>query len=92
MKIKHTTLTVFTLGFVLTFSVLASAQTVDLLPSWNDGTAKQSIVKFVEKVTKAQSPDFVPPAERIAVFDNDGTLRRHRVYAPMVRNSLWHPT
>jgi hypothetical protein len=74
MKIKHTTLTVFTLGFVLTFSVLASAQTVDLLPSWNDGTAKQSIVKFVEKVTKAQSPDFVPPAERIAVFDNDGTL------------------
>ena len=35
---------------------------------------KQSIVKFVEKVTKAQSPDFVPPAERIAVFDNDGTL------------------
>jgi len=46
----------------------------DSLPSWNDGTAKQSIMAFVEQVTKAGSPDFVPPAERIAVFDNDGTL------------------
>lgn len=44
------------------------------LPSWNDGPAKQSILTFVEKVTKPGSPDFVPVAERIAVFDNDGTL------------------
>jgi hypothetical protein len=44
------------------------------LPSWNDGPAKQSIITFVEKVTKAGSPDFVPVPERIAVFDNDGTL------------------
>jgi hypothetical protein len=44
------------------------------LPSWNDGKAKQSIVEFVEKVTQAGSPDFVPSAGRIAVFDNDGTL------------------
>jgi len=44
------------------------------LPSWNDGPAKQSIVAFVEKVTKPGSPDFVPVPERIAVFDNDGTL------------------
>jgi phosphoserine phosphatase len=46
----------------------------DALPSWNEGKAKQSIVDFVAKVTKQGSPDFVPPAERIATFDNDGTL------------------
>jgi phosphoglycolate phosphatase-like HAD superfamily hydrolase len=50
------------------------AQTTDPLPSWNDGPAKQSIITFVEKVTKPGSPDFVPVPERIAVFDNDGTL------------------
>ena len=44
------------------------------LPSWNDGAAKKSIIDFVNKVTKADGPDFVQPAERIAVFDNDGTL------------------
>jgi phosphoserine phosphatase len=46
----------------------------DPLPSWNNGKAKQSIIAFVEKVTKAGSPDFVPVPERIATFDNDGTL------------------
>jgi hypothetical protein len=46
----------------------------DPLPSWNDGAAKKSIVAFVAKVTKPGSPDFVPAAERIATFDNDGTL------------------
>jgi phosphoglycolate phosphatase-like HAD superfamily hydrolase len=46
----------------------------DPLSSWNDGPAKRSIVEFVTKVTKPGSPDFVPVAERIAVFDNDGTL------------------
>ena len=46
----------------------------DPLPSWNDGPAKQSIIAFVEKVTTPGSPDFVPVPERIAVFDNDGTL------------------
>jgi hypothetical protein len=50
------------------------AQSADPLPSWNDGKAKQSIVTFVSKVTKESSPEFVPPAERIATFDNDGTL------------------
>jgi len=44
------------------------------LASWNDGPAKQGIIRFVAKVTKEGSPDFVPPAERIATFDNDGTL------------------
>jgi phosphoglycolate phosphatase-like HAD superfamily hydrolase len=66
--------TVLTLGFVLFFGGLATAQTVDSLPSWNDGKAKQSIIAFVAKVTKAGTPDFVPSAERIATFDNDGTL------------------
>ena len=74
MTIKRTLLTIFTLGFVLVFGSLAAAQTVDSLPSWNDGNAKQSIIAFVEQVTQAGSPNFVPPAERIAVFDNDGTL------------------
>ncbi|MDQ3563448.1 MAG: haloacid dehalogenase-like hydrolase [Pseudomonadota bacterium] len=58
--------------------VLALATTLahatDALPSWNDGKAKQSIVDFVAKVTKEGSSDFVPVAERIATFDNDGTL------------------
>ena len=46
----------------------------DPLPSWNDTAPKKAIVTFVEEVTKEGSPDFVPPAERIATFDNDGTL------------------
>ncbi|HAB17674.1 MAG TPA: HAD family hydrolase [Verrucomicrobiota bacterium] len=44
------------------------------LPSWNDGPAKQAIVAFVAKTTTVGSPEFVPPAERIATFDQDGTL------------------
>jgi len=46
----------------------------DPLPSWKDGPAKQAITGFVTDVTKAGGKDFVPPAQRIAVFDNDGTL------------------
>src|SRR6266567_4449215 len=46
----------------------------DPLPSWNDGATKKSITDFVAKVTKEGSADFVPPNERIATFDNDGTL------------------
>ncbi len=46
----------------------------DPLPSWNAGPAKTAILDFVAKVTKEGSPDIVPPAERIATFDNDGTL------------------
>jgi hypothetical protein len=54
--------------------VTTIAQAADPLPSWNDGKAKQAIVAFVDKVTKEESPDFVPVPERIATFDNDGTL------------------
>lgn len=50
------------------------AMAADPLPSWNDGASKQAIVAFVERVTKEGGADFVPPDERIATFDNDGTL------------------
>jgi len=52
----------------------AVARPADPLPSWNEGPAKKSIVAFVTKVTTKGSLDFVSPAERIATFDNDGTL------------------
>lgn len=51
-----------------------SAFAADPLPSWNDTAPKQAIIEFVDKVTRQGSPDFVPAAERIATFDNDGTL------------------
>ncbi len=57
----------------LTFAASLS-RAADPLPSWNDGAAKKSIVDFVSKLTRAGSPDFVSVPERIAVFDNDGTL------------------
>ncbi len=57
---------------VLTSEVLLAQQ--DPLPSWNDTAPKRAIVAFVEQVTLPTSPGFVPPAERIATFDNDGTL------------------
>lgn len=46
----------------------------DPLPSWNDGKSKQVILDFVRKVTQEGGRDFVPPEQRIATFDNDGTL------------------
>ena len=61
-----------TLFALLLFTNAAFA--ADPLPSWNDGSAKKSIVEFVAKVTKEGTFDFVPPAKRIATFDNDGTL------------------
>jgi phosphoserine phosphatase len=60
---------------LLTLLLLANtAFAADPLPSWNNTAPKKAIVTFVEKVTKEGSPDFVPVAERIAVFDNDGCL------------------
>ncbi|MFY9986003.1 MAG: hypothetical protein WAK31_14660 [Chthoniobacterales bacterium] len=59
---------------LVVFFALSAAAGTDPLPSWNDTAPKQAIVTFVEKVTKEGSPDFVPVAERIATFDNDGTL------------------
>ncbi len=55
-------------------SVLPSQADGDSLPSWKDASARNSIVKFVEEVTTPGSPHYVKPADRVAVFDNDGTL------------------
>jgi len=74
MKMRPALLCVLTLVFTVLHADLAIAQAADPLPSWNDGNAKRSIAAFVDKVTTSGSPDFVPPAERIATFDNDGTL------------------
>ena len=60
--------------FLLAMLSAGYAQAADPLPSWNDGKAKSAIVDFVTKVTTEGSPDFVAVAERVAVFDNDGTL------------------
>ena len=57
---------------LLTLPALAQEQ--GFLPSWNDAAAKARIVSFVESVTDPTGADYVPPAERVAVFDNDGTL------------------
>ena len=58
----------------VTLAAHTPIQAQDPLPSWNDGKTKESIVEFVAKVTQPGSPDLVPPGERIATFDNDGTL------------------
>jgi len=59
---------------LLIYLLLAAAVRADTLPSWHDGPAKTAIQAFVTAVTRESGPDFVPPSERIAVFDNDGTL------------------
>ena len=57
----------------------------DPLPSWNEGPAKQAIVDFVRATTDKGSPKFVPPAERIATFDQDGTLWvEHPMYSQVM--------
>jgi phosphoglycolate phosphatase-like HAD superfamily hydrolase len=74
MKIirRHNLVAIALLAALALTTTIASA--ADPLPSWNEGPAKQSIITFVEKVTRSGAPDFVPVPERIAVFDNDGTL------------------
>jgi len=62
------------LPLLVALSGSAQAQAVDPLPSWSNGAAKARIVAFTRAVTEPGGKDFVPPAERIAVFDNDGTL------------------
>ncbi|EZP25778.1 HAD family hydrolase [Pseudomonas sp. RIT288] len=64
----------FSLALWFTLALPLLAQASEPLPSWNDGPAKNNIIAFVQAVTDQHSKDFVQPAERIAVFDNDGTL------------------
>jgi hypothetical protein len=61
------------LCFILLSASLANSQT-DPLPSWNDGPSKQNILSFISEVTKEGGANYVPTEERIATFDNDGTL------------------
>jgi len=61
-------------ALALSTPALAQAKAQDSLPSWNEGPVKQAIVSFVQKVTDKSGPAYVPPAERIATFDQDGTL------------------
>ena len=62
------------LAAALAFGIIASSALADPLPSWNDGDAKARIIGFVDSVTDPASADYVTPSDRIAVFDNDGTL------------------
>src|SRR6202000_1569597 len=64
---------IFTLLLLVCFLPSAHAQT-DPLPSWNNTSPKQTIMNFAQRVTRQGSPAFVPVDQRIATFDNDGTL------------------
>jgi phosphoserine phosphatase len=73
MRIRYRSSVIAT-ALLFASGLATTARAAAPLPSWNEGKAKQSIVSFVAKVTTPGSPDFVPVPERIAVFDNDGTL------------------
>lgn len=78
---------IFAIGFISYLFLqdeAAYAQTLDPLPSWNQGTAKTSIIEFVNRVTKEDSADFVPKNDRIAIFDNDGTLWVEKPFIQMM--------
>ena len=76
------TLALFTVA--LCFAPL-SGNAADPLPSWNDGPAKKAIADFVRATTDKSSPKFVPPPERIATFDQDGTLwAEHPIYSQVM--------
>src|SRR5215510_2450102 len=68
---KHVTRAALVLAFCISSNGYAAE---DPLPSWNDGPTKQSILDYVTRVTKEGGPDYVEPKDRLATFDNDGTL------------------
>jgi len=78
----------FGFAFVIVGRLLASNVTLaqfDWLPSWNDGPVKQAIIKFVQTTTDSKNAQFVPPEQRIATFDQDGTLWvEHPIYTQVV--------
>lgn len=71
--VKHLKCSSLVLFWIL-ICMTPGTRAADPLPSWNDTDAKQAIISFVEQVTEKSGPHYVDPAERIAVFDNDGTL------------------
>ena len=70
----------FFLSLVLFSCTEQNVQKGDPLPSWNEGNTKQSIIYFVNEVTDESSSNFVKPGDRIATFDNDGTLWSEQPY------------
>ncbi len=71
-------------ALLLSLLLAGPALAQDRLPSWNDSKTKQAILAFVQKVTAKGGADYVPPAQRIAVFDNDGTLwTEHPIYVQL---------
>ncbi len=70
----RTTKIFYLISIILCLLISPALAENDPLPSWNDGTSKAAITTFVKAVTEKSSPDYVKPGERIAVFDNDGTL------------------
>jgi phosphoglycolate phosphatase-like HAD superfamily hydrolase len=86
MELHRREFTALLIGAVASAGVAGTAQAQsDPLPSWNDGAAKEAILRFVRATTDSSSPDFVPPPERIATFDQDGTLWvEHPIYAQIV--------
>lgn len=77
---KFNRLPTFTASIAMLLAASVTAVASDPLASWNDNAAKQSVMAFVERVTDEGSPDFVPVEERIATFDNDGTLWSEQPY------------
>jgi phosphoserine phosphatase len=71
---RFRTLIGFAMLMLLQLSPWVELQASEVLPAWSDGPARQRVIDFVASVTLPDSPDYLPPAERIAVFDNDGTL------------------
>ena len=74
MKTKQKLVIAAVLVVLVSAATNGFAQQADQLPSWNDGPTKAAIIQFVQDVTKESGPKFVPPEQRIATFDNDGTL------------------
>jgi phosphoglycolate phosphatase-like HAD superfamily hydrolase len=86
MELHRRDLMTLLLGAAASAGLVGSAQAQsDPLPSWSDGSAKDAMLKFVRATTDPSSPNFVPPPERIATFDQDGTLWvEHPMYTQVV--------
>jgi phosphoserine phosphatase len=81
MGLTATTVSLLTGGVEFALPPKAYSQDQDPLPSWNDGPARKAILNFVHATTDSSSPQFVPPGQRIATFDQDGTLwTEHPLY------------
>ena len=66
--------TILLIIFILSLFTISYSKSSDPLPSWNDTAVKKNIISYIENITNTKSPDYIPEQDRIAVFDNDGTL------------------